>query len=109
MPALLIMKGERLAYVKEQVGHSSIQITVALYGHLVPGLNKGAVHALAEATKCNLGATEAEVDSLEDSQVVEEFGGPCRGRTYGPLIKSPPETLPQDTQQEESAAKVEDS
>jgi hypothetical protein len=20
--------------------------------------------------------------------VVEEFGGPCRGRTYGPLIKS---------------------
>ena len=24
----------------------------------------------------------------EDSEVVEEFGGPCRGRTYGPLIKS---------------------
>jgi hypothetical protein len=23
-----------------------------------------------------------------DSQVAEEFGGPCRGRTYGPLIKS---------------------
>jgi hypothetical protein len=21
-------------------------------------------------------------------EVVEEFGGPCRGRTYGPLIKS---------------------
>ena len=36
------------------------------------------------------------------------IGGPCRGRTYDPLIKSPAETLPQDTQQEESAAKGED-
>ena len=24
----------------------------------------------------------------KDSEVVEKFGGPCRGRTYGPLIKS---------------------
>ena len=32
------MKG-CLAYVKEQMGHSSIQITVDIYGHLVPGGN----------------------------------------------------------------------
>jgi hypothetical protein len=37
-----------------------------------------------------------------------EIGGPCRGRTYGPLIKSPAETLPQDAQQEEPSAKGED-
>ena len=42
-------------------------------------------------------------------EVVEEFGGPCRGRTYGPLIKSLADDLPQDTLQEESAAIVEDS
>ena len=24
----------------------------------------------------------------ENSEVVGKFGGPCRGRTYGPLIKS---------------------
>jgi hypothetical protein len=24
----------------------------------------------------------------KESQAVEDFGGPCRGRTYGPLIKS---------------------
>ena len=36
------------------------------------------------------------------------FGGPCRGRTYGPLIKSPGGNLPQETQHEESAAKEED-
>ena len=41
--------------------------------------------------------------------VADCFGGPCRGRTYGPLIKSPAEDLPQNTQHEESSAKVEDS
>ena len=25
--------------------------------------------------------------------MVEEFGGPCRGRTYGPLIKSGQKTI----------------
>ena len=35
-------------------------------------------------------------------------GGPCRGRTYGPLIKSPGNNPPQDTQQDQSAAKDDD-
>ena len=43
----LIQSGESLAYVKEQLGHSSIQITVDLYGHLVPGANRSAVDRLA--------------------------------------------------------------
>ena len=31
-----------------------------------------------------------QVDIIEEeaSEVLENFGGPCRGRTYGPLIKS---------------------
>jgi len=33
----------------------------------------------------------------------------ARAKTYGPLIKSPAETLPQKTQQEESSGKREDS
>jgi len=37
------------------------------------------------------------------------FGGPCRGRTYGPLIKSPDEALSQSTQQNPSVVKDEDS
>ena len=32
---------------------------------------------------------------------VEEFGGPCRGRPYGPLVKSPAEDQPQATRQDE--------
>jgi integrase len=43
---LLIEQGESLAYVKDQLGHSSIQITVDTYGHLVPGGNRQAVDRL---------------------------------------------------------------
>ena len=44
--SLLIQQGESLAYVKEQLGHSSIAVTVDVYGHLVPGGNRDAVDGL---------------------------------------------------------------
>ena len=44
--SLLLQQGESLVYVKEQMGHSSIQVTVDLYGHLIPGGNKRAVDRL---------------------------------------------------------------
>jgi integrase len=37
--SLLIQSGASLAYVKEQMGHSSIQVTADVYGHLIPGAN----------------------------------------------------------------------
>jgi len=58
--SLLIQNGESLAYVKEQMGHHSITITVDTYGHLVPGGNKAAVDRLDEletTTIRNLDAT----------------------------------------------------
>jgi hypothetical protein len=36
-------------YVKDQLGHHSIKITVDAYGHLVPGANKAAVDRLDQA------------------------------------------------------------
>jgi integrase len=45
---LLIGQGESLAYVRDQLGHHSIQITVDTYGHLVPGGNRQAVDRLDE-------------------------------------------------------------
>jgi integrase len=33
-------------YVKEQMGHSSIQVTVDIYGHLIPGANVSFVDTL---------------------------------------------------------------
>jgi len=65
----LIQNGESLAYVKEQLGHHSIQITVDTYGHLVPGGNKAAVDRLDDlenATIRNLYATITPDSVLED-------------------------------------------
>jgi integrase len=47
--SLLLQNGESLTYVKEQMGHSSIQVTVDIYGHLVPGGNRAAVDKLDAA------------------------------------------------------------
>ncbi len=44
--SLLIQQGESLAYVKDQLGHHSIQITIDRYGHLVPDGNRQAVDQL---------------------------------------------------------------
>jgi integrase len=45
---LLIQQRESLVYVKDQLRHHSIQITVDTYGHLVPGGNRQAVDRLDE-------------------------------------------------------------
>ncbi len=37
----LLQNRESPAYVKEQLGHHSIQVTVDIYGHLFPGGEQG--------------------------------------------------------------------
>jgi integrase len=37
--SVLIQTDASLAYVRDQMGHSSIQVTVDIYGHLIPGAN----------------------------------------------------------------------
>ena len=44
--SILLMNGESPAYVKDQLGHSSIRMTVDVYGHLIPGANRQAVNKL---------------------------------------------------------------
>ncbi len=44
--SLLLQNGESPQYVKEQMGHSSIKVTVDVYGHLIPGANRQAVNRL---------------------------------------------------------------
>lgn len=55
----LLQNGESPAYVKEQMGHSSIKVTVDTYGHLIPGSNKAAVDRL-DTTGRNPRATTME-------------------------------------------------
>jgi integrase len=61
--SLLIQNGESLVYVKEQMGHYSIQLTVDTYGHLIPGGNTAALDrldGLEQATFRDPDATEAQ-------------------------------------------------
>ena len=44
--SLLIQAGASIVYVKEQMGHSSIQVPVDRYGHLIPGANTSSVDRL---------------------------------------------------------------
>ena len=57
--SLLIQNGEPLAYVKEQLGHASIKMTVDVYGHLVPGANREAINRLPSLGKASLAANTA--------------------------------------------------
>ncbi|MEI6127738.1 MAG: site-specific integrase [Pseudomonadota bacterium] len=63
--SILLAQGEPLPYVRDQLGHHSIQITVDTYGHMIPGANRSAVDKLDdfEATIRNPGATNPEPET----------------------------------------------
>src|SRR3954466_13470687 len=48
--SLLLQHGESVVYVREQLEHSSIQITVDTYGPQIPGANRAAVDRLDDAS-----------------------------------------------------------
>ena len=54
--SLLIQAGESLAYVRDQLGHHSIKVTVDIYGHLAPEGNKQAVDKLDDVLPVHLDA-----------------------------------------------------
>jgi len=56
----LIGNGSSLTYVRDQMGHSSIQITVDTYGHLVPGANRTEVNKLDDPGYGQKPATPAQ-------------------------------------------------
>jgi len=47
---LLLQQGESPVYVKEQMGHSSISVTVDIYKHWIPSANRDAVNRLPSLT-----------------------------------------------------------
>jgi len=61
--SLLLQNGESLVYVKDQLGHSSIKMTVDTYGHLVPGANRAAMDRLPTVEE-SLDETSFRADKL---------------------------------------------
>jgi len=85
--SLLIEQGEDLNYIKEQLGHHSITLTVDVYGHRLTD-DRRAVDALDKPRSgSNLVAAQAESVS-ENAQVVNFVGAPGGIRTPNPQIRS---------------------
>ena len=62
--SLLLSNSESPVYVKEQLGHSSIQMTVDIYGHLIPSANRAAVNQLDDSQEKDLDkAINSRLDS----------------------------------------------
>jgi integrase len=97
--SLLIQSGASIVYVKEQMGHSSIQITVDTYGHLIPGANVSFVDKLDELPTQEEKTTqhqsapethqEQNVSEQEIAEVADLIGGGGRTRTYDLRIMRP--------------------
>ncbi len=65
----LIANGENLKYIAEQFGHSSIRVTVDIYGHLIPGGNRQAVDRLDAVLDGKIGQrTGGKTGSNEESE-----------------------------------------
>jgi len=90
--SLLIQDGTSLVYVKDQMGHSSIQITVDTYGHLIPGADINWIDGLDRKTTPQQNATPAQLEAMSETetppQVVDLNGDPGGSRTPNPQIRS---------------------
>jgi integrase len=88
--SLLIQQGESLAYVRDQMGHASIQVTVDIYGHLVPGGNRAAVDRLDSDTSRRIPDASGEPQQLAvgNDKFFGINGEPGGNRTPNPQIKS---------------------
>jgi integrase len=71
----LLMQGESPAYVKEQLGHSSIKITVDTYGHWIPSVNKRAVDRLDDAIESAASLRKSDASNTRHGLRVIEGGG----------------------------------
>ncbi len=82
--SLLLSSNVPLLYVSKPT------ITLDHYAKWLPSGEQRFVNELDSQVEKVGTKTWHQVDISEenDSEVVEKVGGPCRGRTYGPLIKS---------------------
>jgi hypothetical protein len=70
--------------------HASINLTAVTYEKWLPLGNKSTGGRLGATiiSECGSKVVAATIlGSESNSEVRKEFGGPCRGRTYGPMIK----------------------
>jgi len=97
--SLLIQGGAPIVYVRDQMGHSSIQVTVDIYGHLIPGANVSCVDLLDQSVRpgseidLQQNATQAQPATARvpanPLEVADLFGGGGWTRTNDLRIMRP--------------------
>jgi len=69
----LIANGETAAFVRDQMGHSSIKVTFDTYGHLFPGKGKEASDRYEKAME--IARTKSKADVSKMLAIEGEEGG----------------------------------
>jgi hypothetical protein len=75
--ALMIAAGAHPKYLQAQMGHSSIRVTLDLYGHLFPDANRGVLHALDALTAPST-PHRAKSPTITPKAKVPRYQGPRR-------------------------------
>jgi hypothetical protein len=96
--------------VEEQIGHSSTQITIDTYRHLVPGADiawTDKLDAAARTPRVSATQTQPEESELGDEspQLLENIGGPARIRTLDQRIMSSPVMSEAEEDKSDTSAK----
>src|SRR5262245_40912093 len=79
--SLLLQHGKSPEYVREQMGHASIQITVDLYGRWLPKRDRAAVDALDDVTRPQVVAAGSRMVAAKSGTPREHWS---RGRESNP-------------------------
>jgi len=87
--SLLLTDGAPIAYVSEQLGHSSIELTVKRYGHLIPGANRSFVNNLPGRKSAPYAHPSSKQTSRSDSVKVGKSKETKRKDGAGKGIRTP--------------------
>lgn len=87
--SLLIQAGVSPAYVQKQMGHRSIQVTIDVYGHLIPGENVAWIDTLDSSPK-KVTATDAHQTHTQSRESKKELSDGTQSAESEAVIWLPP-------------------
>ncbi len=87
--SLLIQAGVSSAYVQKQMGHRSIQVTIDVYGHLIPCENVAWIDTLDTAPR-KVTATDAHQPHTESREAEEEISDAAESIEAEEVVWLPP-------------------
>jgi hypothetical protein len=93
--SLLIAQGEHPKYIQTQMGHSSIKVTMDVYGHLMEKVNVKSANRLARTVFGELpDETSSKIVAIQGLESAAAFNSlkmnaPGETRTHDPRIRNP--------------------